>query len=103
MDETALLVVLEYVDKNLFEPSIDWPKSEFQERSYARWTAFEIQQALVDTMWLPPGYNPPEPIDVILQFMVEIEQCLRSAKDPQNEKIFEVAKRTATEILYLFL
>ena len=107
MDETAILIIQEYVDKHLFDPELSWPKSIFNERSYARWAAFEIQKSIMDELLQPPeyisGHEPMAPMGIILQFMSDVERCLRLAKDTPNEVLFSTAKETATEILYLFV
>lgn len=103
MDETAILIIQEYIDKNLFEPQISWPSSIFKERSYARWAAFEIQKNIMDELWMPPDYDLLEPMDVIFQFMVEIKHYLELSRGGPNEQLFLIAKETATEILYLFV
>lgn len=95
MNETAVLVILECLEENLFEPTKRWPNDVFEERSYSRWAAYEIWQRLLD--------NPFKTTDeVIEEFILDMQICHMTTEDPKKERMFKIAIETADDILSLF-
>lgn len=107
MNESAISVIQEYIDKHLFEPGSNWPESYFDERSYSRWAAYEIQGRIYEEILrLPPhmtGREPKSPIDIILEFINDMENYSCFRDDEKPNLIFSIAKDSAKDILYLFL
>ncbi len=48
MNYEAVIIIFRYLEESLFEPTKDWPKEEFEKRSYERWAAYEIIESLMD-------------------------------------------------------
>jgi len=89
-DDTAVVTrIIDYMENGLFLPAINWPKEEFEERSYARWAADDILQRIMD--------NPLFPPDLIIE-MYKLEMA---AYAELNEEIrmFAIAVSTADELL----
>ena len=65
IQETAVSIIKEYVDRHLFSPSFSWPKDEFEKRSYSQWAAYEIINRIMN--------KPFEmPICIIESFICEM-------------------------------
>lgn len=96
MNELAVSVIQEYINKYLFEPRSNWPMYEFNVRSYSRWAANEIIGRIQND-------SDRSPVNVISEFIREVD--LYSEKTPTNQSqlIFSVAKETAIDIILLFL
>lgn len=94
MNEIEVIIVQHYINEYLFEPTSSWPKESFEERSHARWAAFEIMHRLMDFPFDSP--------DMIVEaFILELTMYLYLAKDEKTTKLFSVAKDTAEDILCL--
>ena len=48
MNDEAVAKILGYMDEHLAELEDTWPKEDFEKRSYSRWAAMEIVEALMD-------------------------------------------------------
>lgn len=107
MYEKTLLVIQEYIDTRLYIPLLRWPKDEFDKRCYSRWAANEILERLIDeTMRLPQfitGRESKSPLDIISEFISELDYYVDISEDKRTRLIFSAAKDTATEIILLFL
>lgn len=107
MHETAVLVIQEYVDECLYIPLLHWPKDEFDERCYSRWAANEILERIIEeTTRLPQfitGREPMSPLDIIIEFISEVDYCMDVSEDKRTRQLFSAAKDTATDIVLLFL
>lgn len=97
MKEQAVLAIQEYIDLYLFEPKITWPELEFTRRSYSRWAANEILERIKKDEY---GRNP---LDIIEEFMNEMDQYSELNNDHSVYSIFIVAKEEAEDIAFLFL
>lgn len=97
MKEVAVSVIQEYIDEYLFEPSITWPDSEFNRRSYSRWAAEEILSRVIQE----PSNR--DPLDIIEEFANEMDRYLDYSDDKAIYFIFIVAKETAEDVAFLFL
>ena len=94
-NDLAAEIVMNTLEENLPEPNRNWPTDMFEEQSYARWTAYELANRLMD--------RPYEFVDHIIQdFILEMMGCLRATNDPKKQKVFSVAIDTAEDILTLF-
>jgi hypothetical protein len=105
MNEAAIYVIQKYIDVRLGLPLSSWPKYCFEERSYSRWAAYEIQERIMEEMLRLPSHiterESRSPIDVILEFMDSMDSCSEDYK--KTAFIFSIAKDTAEDILGLFL
>lgn len=94
MNELEATLTMEYIDEHLFEPTRTWPKHLFEERTYARWAAYEIVRRFMD--------HPFDPPDLIVEsFMLEMINYSRISTNPEAARIFEIAQDTAEDILCL--
>lgn len=107
MDETAVLTIQKYIDDYLLEPRSNGPRRYLDQRSYSRWAAYEIQNRIIDEVSrLPPhitGRDLVSPIDVILEFISDMDYYHSLSDNKQSNLIFSIAIETAKNILYLFL
>ena len=95
MNEIAIITIINCLEENLFEPNRTWASDIFEERSYARWAAYEIWQRILD--------NPLKTTDEIIdEFILDMTMCYMSTDNPKREKLFKIAKETAEDILTLF-
>lgn len=95
MNERAISMIRQYIDKYLFEPQFRWPKIEFDKRSYSIWAANEIITRLMDR-----PFDPPEII--IESFLLEMVAFSTLKEESKSHFIFTVASEVAEDILYLF-
>lgn len=94
-NEVGAYMILECLEENLFEPNRQWPNDIFEERSYARWAAFELAERLMD--------RPHEFPDLIIEeFILECALLKTETNSPRKKAIFSVAIDTAKDILTLF-
>lgn len=107
MNESAILAIQKYMDEYLIEPGSNWPKYYFNQRSYSRWAAYEVQKRIIDeALRLPPhitGREPRTPVDIIWGFISEMDNFSGISDNVHSQLIFSIAKDTAVDILYLFL
>lgn len=94
-NEVAVHLIFECLEENLFEPNKQWPNDIFEERSYARWAAYEIAEMLMDR-----PYESPD--DIIQEFSLKMQVMSAIATDPEKSRIFLIAADTAEDILTLF-
>lgn len=92
MDERAIFAIKEYM-YDLFEPGRNWPKYEFQKRSYARWATAEILRCIQK--------QPNRPLmEVVKDFVRKTDEYSGIDHDDRNDSfIFYVAHDVATDIL----
>ena len=92
MDERAIFAIEEYM-YDLFEPGRNWPKYEFQKRSYTRWAAAEILRCIQK--------QPNRPsMEVVKDFVRKTDEYSGIDHDDRNDSfIFYVAHDVATDIL----
>lgn len=94
-NEVAAYLIFECLEENLFEPNRQWPDDIFEERSYARWAAYELAEMLMD--------RPHEsPDDIVQEFILKMQVMSAIATDPAKSRIFSIAAETAEDILTLF-
>lgn len=106
MDERDIAILETYIDMYLFTPSIGWFKDAFDVQVYSRWAANEILLRMMDEeMKLPPhisGVERRSTVEIIDEFIDEVEYCYLASKDPRKKMIFYVATNAAKNILILF-
>lgn len=79
MNDEAVITVFRYLEECLFEPMKDWPKEEFEKRSYERWAAYEIIESLMD--------NPFTTADMVIEeFIVKMICFANLAKNQQKRQ-----------------
>jgi hypothetical protein len=107
MNLLAISIIQEYMDEYLFDPKVNWWKSEFEERSYSRWAAEELISRFIRQEEVRPWevliYDFKTPIEIISELINELEEFSKSGQNEKTKAIFTIAKDSATEILYLFL
>lgn len=95
MNEISIAILLDCLEENLFEPNNRWPSDIFEERSYARWAAYEIWERILDH-----PYKSTD--DIIDEFILDMELQILATDNEDKERMFRVAKETAEDILTLF-
>lgn len=90
LQDDALIAIQSYVEECLFEPAANWPSYWFDRRSYERWAANEIIEAIRMDI-------SKEPIDVVKEFIRTIDDF--DCAEPKAKMIFSTAKDVATDIL----
>ena len=107
MDDTAVWTIQKYIDDYLFEPRSNWPRHYLDQRSYSRWAAYEIQNRIMEEISRLPthitGRDPVSPIDIILEFISDMDYYHGLSDNKKSNLIFSIAIDTAKNILYLFL
>lgn len=109
MCDIAISIISEYINEHLSEVDSTYPNDCFENRSYARWAAFEIIERLNnEAERLPPHITeswrePIPPMDIIAGFLEEMECYICDGCDEQHERIFSIAKDLADEIILLFV
>lgn len=96
MNEVAIDIVLNYIDRSLFEPDHKWPDYIFEHRTYSRWAAYEVLERIMDHPYDDPSI-------VIEGFWFEICSILNDDLDPKKQKMFSIAKQTIEDIGRLFV
>lgn len=92
----AEITIKEYRDQYLFMPKMNWPKCEFDLRTYSRWAADEILNRLNEK----PSVGV---INIIQGFMEELDHCMDLSDNWTVVRIFRIAREAAEDILKLFL
>lgn len=96
MIDIAVEIIREYVQENLFDPTISWDKYEFKKRSYSHWAAYEILNRVID-------HPLDAPLDTIENFMFEMTMYACCSENKQRILIFQTAAETAEEIALLII
>ena len=92
MDERAISVIEDYMF-DLFEPGRNWPKYEFNKRSYERWAAKEILKRIQQHPEIPA-------INLVEEYVLMTDEFSGIEHDERNDSfIFSVAHDVATDIL----
>lgn len=85
------MAIDEFIEENLFEPSIHWPKEEFDRKSSERWAAKEIKQRIKKSKICP--------VDTVYIFMKEMQRySYLDDISKHNAKMFQYAYEIADEI-----
>lgn len=80
----ACLETLEnFVNNELFMPSVRWPTYEFDKRSYERWAATEAINRIM--------HSDLSPIDILQRFLNQLHNYEMESEDPNVRMIFESA------------
>lgn len=94
MNEVEVITVMNYIDDQLFEPKINWPREEFRRRSYSRWAAYEILELVLNR----PFNSATELIE---DFIIEMWYFLYIAPNEKSSYKFLIAMDVAEDILLL--
>lgn len=97
MKELAMAIIREYIDTYLFEPAINWPRYEFNVRSYSRWAAYEILGRISCCIF------ECNPIRIISEFVDEMDEYLEMSVFRDVRLVYSTAKETAEELGALFV
>ncbi len=92
MDERAISAIEDYMF-DLFEPGRNWPKYEFNKRSYERWAAKQILESV--------RHHPDiSPLQIVEEYVRMTNEFSGIEHDERNDSfIFSVAHDVATDIL----
>ena len=83
MNDEAVITVFRDLEECLFEPMKDWPKEEFEKRSYERWAVYEIVESLMD--------NPFTTADMVIdEFILKMICFAHLAKEQKQQFIFAI-------------
>lgn len=92
LSEITVQKILRYTEDHLFEPDRKWPIDILEQRSYARWAAFEIIELVMN--------NPLEdPYILIEEF--RLEMLSYSYMYDGEKDMFAIAEYVANDILQL--
>ena len=92
MDERVISAIEDYMF-DLFEPGRNWPKYEFNKRSYERWAAKEILKRIQQHPEIPA-------INLVEEYVLMTDEFSGIEHDGRNDSfIFSVAHDVATDIL----
>lgn len=83
MNDEAVAKILSYMDECLVELKDTWPKEDFEKRSYSRWAAMEIIEALMDHPFTWAW-------TVIDAFIIDMLYCAHIAKEDNQKFIFAI-------------
>jgi hypothetical protein len=83
MNDEAVTTIFRYLEECIFEPTKNWPKEEFEKRSYERWAAYEIVESLMD--------NPFTTADTVIdEFILKMICFAHLAKEQKQQFIFAI-------------
>lgn len=107
MDDRDVLTIINYIDDGFSEPRPVLPEAEFKRRSYSCWAANEIlERAIRETDKLPvhiTGLYPVTAMEMIEEFVCEMDRYRDECEDPGKKQIFEIASSEAKKIGRLFV
>ena len=95
MNDEAITTIFRYLEEYLFEPMKNWPKDEFEKRSYARWAASEIIESLMD--------NPFTTADTVISEFIVKMICFANLAKEQQKRQFIIAIDVAETIQSLLI
>lgn len=108
MYEAELAIIRNYAD-SLPVPSMEIKEAEFLRRSAARWAVNEIETRIlgegqfVDAFYpdITDDYVPQTPYEIVCWYIFDLEYMMGIRKVPSVNLTFEVAHKTACEVLHL--
>ena len=89
MTDNAVAVIEDYISTYLFPPMKNWPEYYFKERTYARWIANDILEAIKAQPWIPP-------VDIVEEFYDKVDEY--ASLGALDDRIFAMARETVEEI-----
>ena len=95
INEEAALAIIHYMEEQLFEPQLNWPRYWFSQRTYSRWAATEILESVMDHPYASP-------VDIIEDFIIRMIYFAELNENSYTSRIFSTAKETAKDMLNLF-
>lgn len=105
--ERDIRFLIDYVNENHSEPVQTKDPYEFEWKVYSKWAAHEILDRMIfEASKLPEhitGKEKQSAIDIIEEFLVDVNYYAETADDSRNQFIFLVARFEAKRILNLFL
>lgn len=106
MNEQDISKLEQYIETYLFVPSVGWLRDAFNVQIYSRWAANEILYRMMDEATKVPehisGIPQRSTLEIIDEFIDEVEYCYEITKKPNAKLIFYVAANAAKNILILF-
>lgn len=108
--DDAMHIIDKYIEEHYSESIIKNQSSiRFKNMCYVRWTAFEIIERLNVEIERLPQYltgdwrEPTSPIEVISEFISDIENYTHQHSSKKKDQVFNVARDVAIDLLLLFL
>jgi hypothetical protein len=95
VNERVISAILEYMN-DMKEPGPHWPKYWFNLRSYSRWAAMEILEAIMDNPLIPA-------METVQEFMTKMTTCACCTEDNDIKSIFYIAYDAGNDILSILL
>ena len=99
--------LLDYIEENHSEPLRTRDATEFEWEAYSKWAAHEILDRVIFEASKPPecitGKERASTIDIIEEFLIDVNYYAETADDSRNQFMFLVARFEAKRILNLFL
>jgi len=92
MNDRAIQVILNYLEKDSEPPQLWMGKRDFEELSFSRWAADELLNAIWDKPLVPAE-------DTVEAFAIKMELYAMFAERQSASRIFSIAARTAEELL----
>lgn len=107
MYEKELNFISKYIDDRFYLPNLRFPREYFIKQSYSRWAGNEILQRIFLETEKPPthitGVFPKTPLEIVQEFIEDMEFCICSRTNHDHDYIFKIAKTAAEEIMYTCL
>lgn len=99
-------IINNYIEEYLPAPDIQWPKAQFEERSYSRWAAYELMERVINEASLLPyhitGIEEKSTVEIIEDFIYEMVY-IRDLEDAYRSRLCLVAIEVSKDILDIFL
>lgn len=92
MRETAMSLIIQYMDDVYFEPDCKWSEIAFKEHAYGRWACCEMIERIMNH-----PYDTPE--EVIKDFSFEMEMLIAVSDGDKSNYPFIVGLEAAEDIL----
>lgn len=93
--DSALTIILSFINEGLPAPSQTWDKNELKKNSYQRWACYEICDRLMDKPL-------DDPIRTISDFIFEMRSYV-GVEDREANSIFQSAIEVGREMILLFV
>lgn len=101
MNHSAAATIIRNMQNDI--PSLDCTKDEMEYRSYCRWAYDELMLRLMEEELKLPyhitGVEQKEPIEIVWEFIGEMDWFSEIASTEKQKFIFSTAKYTADRVL----
>lgn len=105
MHDISIGIILRYLDEYVLDPTTIFSEDSRLEQSYSKWAAFEIIKRLRLEIEAQAnsieGRQDKSPVRIVMDFESEMNAFAVLGGPRKSAIIFEVARSTARDILYL--